>query len=310
MKKTFTIFLQLVKQGLRLFMPHSVIRSVTSVTSRFSKWSSLPTQVVANSSQSLFETYPDLNCLSQKDFLRQKEEQVYSQNGEDGITLHLLSKISTTRRFVEIGIEDGRECNSAVLSLLFGWQGLLVEGDPAMAEKARRFYQEKTEGRVEVATSFVAPTTINDLLKKYGFVDEIDLLSIDIDSFDYWLWKEIEVVQPRVLIMEYNANFGPRRSVTVPCEEGFNRFKKHFSGYYWGASLTALTKLSQDKGYDLVGCNAGGINAFFVRTDLTAKTGLTQVTPEQAYYPLKSKLSRDPGERVMERIKSLELINV
>ena len=38
---------------------------------------------------------------------------------------------------------------------------------------------------------------------------EIDLLSIDIDGNDYHVWKAIDVINPRVVVIEYNAKFTP-----------------------------------------------------------------------------------------------------
>src|SRR5438045_9724061 len=56
---------------------------------------------------------------------------VSSMQGEDGHILHIFSQIGVTNReFIEIGIQDGLECNTANLTFNFGWGGLLVEGSP------------------------------------------------------------------------------------------------------------------------------------------------------------------------------------
>ena len=70
--------------------------------------------------------------------IRQSEWGVYSQNGEDGILLWILSELgmlddrkdtaSQSRYFVEFGVEDGYECNTRFLRERFGWQGLLMDG--------------------------------------------------------------------------------------------------------------------------------------------------------------------------------------
>ena len=39
----------------------------------------------------------------------------------------------------------------------------------------------------------------------FGFFGEIDLLSLDVDGMDYWIWKAIEAVTPRVVVLEFNA---------------------------------------------------------------------------------------------------------
>jgi hypothetical protein len=109
------------------------------------------------------------------------------------------------------------------------------------------------------------------------------LLSIDIDGNDYWTWEAITVVNPTIVVIEYNARFGASRSVTVPYRADFVRSRAHYSMIYYGASLTALWALGRRKGYSLVGCNSAGNNAFFVRQDLLGD--LRGRTPSEAFRP-------------------------
>ncbi|MHC4591751.1 MAG: hypothetical protein ACYS8L_03535 [Planctomycetota bacterium] len=60
----------------------------------------------------------------------------------------------------------------------------------------------------------------------------------------------------RVVVIEYNASLGPDLSLSVPYDAPFDRYKKHESGSYCGASLTALRRLGKAKGYALVGCES------------------------------------------------------
>ena len=85
--------------------------------------------------------------------LESAECRAYSQNGEDGIILHLLSLIGpASRRFVEIGVEDGRQCNTANLAMNFGWSGVMIDRDAAGVASAREFYgsQPRTRDAVRV----------------------------------------------------------------------------------------------------------------------------------------------------------------
>ena len=80
-------------------------------------------------------------------------------------------------------------------------------------------------------------------LARFRVAGEIDLLSIDIDYNDYWVWKAIEVVKPRVVVVEYNATLPPPLSLVVPYApatawDGSN---------YFGASLEALARLGTTK---------------------------------------------------------------
>jgi hypothetical protein len=94
-------------------------------------------------------------------------------------------------------------------------------------------------------------------------------LSIDLDGNDYWVWQAIVSIRPRIVVCEYNSVFGTRFAVTVPYDPSFSRGRAHFSHMYYGASLPAICRLASQKGYDFVGCNSKGINAFFVRNDVS-----------------------------------------
>jgi hypothetical protein len=216
------------------------------------------------------------------------ELSVLSQNGEDGVLFYLFSLLGTTNRhFVEFGIEDGRECNTGNLSLNFGWRGLLIEGSADYATSARKYYAERLRERrdeVKIANAFVQPDNINQLFKDNGVPAEIDLLSIDIDGNDYWVWEAMNATSPRVVVIEYNASMGAERSISTQYDPAFDRWKKHDSGYYHGASLAALTKLAESKGYVLVGCDSLGVDAFFVRKDV-AEGKLPTLTPQSAFFP-------------------------
>jgi len=92
------------------------------------------------------------------------------------------------------------------------------------------------------------------------------------------------VVSPRVVIIEFNASFGPTRSGTVPYHPSFDRYANHNSGWYHGASLTALTKLATKMGCLLAGCESSGANAAFIRRNAGGEK-VEKFTPEEAYYP-------------------------
>jgi hypothetical protein len=116
--------------------------------------------------------YPEIICRSElKSEINRHEFKVYSQYGEDGILLYLFSILGTTnKKFVEFGINDGRECLTANLSINFGWSGLLIEGDPTAHARAKVFYKSMLPGpasdRVKLVNEMVTAENINDLLKK------------------------------------------------------------------------------------------------------------------------------------------------
>jgi hypothetical protein len=254
--------------------------------------------------QALLARYPQLAAGAPT--LNAAEARVYSQNGEDGIVAWLLAQVGAPNRtFVEFGIEDGRECNTANLSRTFGWDGLLMEADAAQAASARAFY-ERIPG-VRVVQARVTPENIDALLREHG-PPEVDLLSLDIDGNDLWVWRAITAIEPRVVAIEYNASFGRERSVTVPYADGFDRYRAHVSGFYHGASLAALAKVGGDKGYALVGCDSRGANAFFVRRELLSET-VVEVEPAEAFFPLWER-AHLPLEEQLAQIRHLPLVEV
>ncbi|HEV2956025.1 MAG TPA: hypothetical protein VGX95_07890 [Xanthobacteraceae bacterium] len=207
---------------------------------------------------------------------------VYSQNDEDGIIAEIFRRIGMMNRtFVEFGVETGVECNTAKL-LVEGWRGLWIESNAASAATIRdNFAPFIADRKLVLQESLVTAENINGLIGQGGFSGEIDLLSIDIDRNDYWVWKAIDVVTPRVVAIEYNATLRPPMAVVVP----YRADAEWDGSNYYGASLEALVRLGTVKNYRLVGCSIAGVNAFFVRADLCADRFLEPATAQEHYEP-------------------------
>ena len=215
------------------------------------------------------------------------------------------------RRFLEIGIQDGWECNGANLAKHLFWDGWFVEGSPGHAALARQHYQwdPATHDRdIVVIDDTVTRDNVNELLAAHG-VRNVDLFSLDIDGMDWWIWKEISQIEPRIVVVEYNAAFGPERSLTVPYQDKFSRWDHHSSGLYYGASLAALVKVGIEKNYRFVGCNSSGTNAFFVRNEVAPKT-LPAVGTIDGFRGNSYQNRITPFERQFDTIKHLALVDV
>ena len=144
---------------------------------------------------------------------------------------------------------------------------------------------------LQALEAFITKDNINDLISSAGISGEIGLLSVDIDGNDYWVWKAIDVVQPVIVVVEYNSVFGKDRALTVPYQSDFVRSVAHYSYLYFGASLKALCLLAEEKGYSLVGCNAIGNNAYFVRKDRLGE--LKALSLEEGYVESQFRESRN-----------------
>ena len=181
------------------------------------------------------------------------EFRAFSQNGEDGILLYIFGLIGMgRRRCVEICASDGIECNTANLIVNHGWSGLLFDGDEELIERGRAFYSRLRDTHdcpPTLVCSWITRENINTLIKENGIEGPVDLLSLDLDGVDYWIWDAIEVIKPRVVIAEFQCVWGSDRAVTVPYSESFKtRFIDNFA-VYSGASLPAFVKLARARAW-------------------------------------------------------------
>jgi hypothetical protein len=215
---------------------------------------------------------------------------VYSQTDEDGIIDAIFRRVPNNGTFVEIGVQNGVECNSLLL-LLKDWRGVWIEGSERYCAQiesdlgAREF-----AGRFRVTNSFVRRDNIVSLLRdasSFLRVEEIDFFSLDIDGNDRHVMEELidGGVRPKVICVEYNAKFPPPVSVTV----------RYAPDHVWdatdymGSSLQSFVDLFAPRGYRLLTCNIPGINAFFIRDDFAHL--FPEIPVETVYQPFRYYLS-------------------
>jgi len=211
---------------------------------------------------------------------------VYSQNDEDGILREIFSRIGTANKtFVEFGIGNGLENNTAAL-LFDDWHGLWIDASTKSINAINSNLKEIVRcGRLKAVESFITKDNINELISSNIDGSEIDLLSVDIDGNDYHVLRSITCVKPRVIVIEYNAKFAPPLSFCMDYDES-HTWKNDDC---FGASLKFLE--NNLDGYCLVGCSITGVNAFFVRKDLTADYFLEPFTAENHYEPARYYIS-------------------
>lgn len=184
---------------------------------------------------------------------------IFSQSGEDGMISKIFEIIGTTSKIsVEFGAWDGIYLsNTANLwTSDSSWQGVLIEGD-----------QDKFKQLLSTVSFFPNCKAINAwvgkdtddclemLLHKNGIIQDIDLLSIDIDGNDYYMIESLDDIRPRVIVVEYNP--------TIPSH--YDIYAPYSKDNQIGASVGALMRIAEGKGYKLVGLST--LNAFFVRAE-------------------------------------------
>lgn len=214
--------------------------------------------------------------------LRETEFKVFSQHAEDGILQYLISAVPVGQKiFVEFGVEDYRESNTRFLLVKDRWSGLIIDAGDAHLRYVNRESWLGVDCDLKTLQAFITRENINLLFNQAGISEDLGLLSVDLDGNDYWIFDAITCVKPRILILEYNSFFGPELCVSIPYQGNFDRMTAHSSGYYFGASLRALTELANAKGYALVGCESHGVNAFYVRRDILGV--LSEKTVDEAF---------------------------
>jgi len=222
--------------------------------------------------------------------LRDAEFKVFSQFGDDGVIQFLLSAVSVSNdRFVEFGVESYREATTRFLLRNDNWRGLVLDSSAENVAAIRGSVEFWHELQAEVAT--VTPDNINALLTDAGFTGPIGLLHIDIDGNDLHVWNALEVADPDIVILEYNALLGPDHALTVPYDPCFDRREAHYSWLYQGASIRAIVATCQRRGYAFVGCNSAGNNAYFVRRGQLGR--VREVSVEDGFVMSRFRESRD-----------------
>lgn len=223
-----------------------------------------------------------------------------SQSDESDILIRLTTIVAAPKVFVEFGF-DIHEFNC--IGLINEFSGLLIDGDARDVAIANRILPPA----VKAEARFLTLENLDFIGRRYPS-GTLGILSIDVDGNDYWFLKALLPLRPAIISVEYNASFG-LRAVTVPYDPAFMRLEKDRSGWYHGASITALNNLCEANGYDLVAVSSGGINLFFVRSDVRP-TELPKLSAHTAWREntKRSKVSGLSAEEQWRRIQTLPYV--
>ena len=238
------------------------------------------------------------------------EASLFSQNGEDGIIRYIFSQIGfESRYFVEFGF-GAHQCNSLRLILHENFKGLMMDGSEEQCRIFNLTCKAKGISDVHAANAFIDRDNLEHLIRSNNVPAEIDFLSIDVDGNDYWFWRCLQCINPRVICIEYNSGIGSKYSWTIPYNKEFERFSAHPSGFFAGASIKALESLGEKKGYRLVGCDTTGTNAFFLRNDL-GNNQIPTLKASEAFRPhqnwIQRGISQDQQLEIMKLMPYIEV---
>jgi hypothetical protein len=188
--------------------------------------------------------------------LLKHQSNVESQNGEDGIISYIFKILPHVeqRSCVEFGAWDGKYLSNCFnLVKNSEWLGLFIEANDIKFEQLLKNHGEsKNVTCLKRFVEFDGPNCLDNLIDEAKFPIDFDLLSIDIDGADYFVWESLQRVKPRVVIIEFNP--------TIPNDVIFVQAKD--MNINQGSSLLSLVMLGKTKGYELI-C-ATTCNAFFI----------------------------------------------
>jgi len=238
------------------------------------------------------------------------EASLFSQNGEDGIIRYIFSQIGfDSRYFVEFGF-GAHQCNSLRLILHENFKGLMMDGSEEQCRIFNLTCKAKGISDVHAVNAFIDRDNLEHLIRSNNIPAEIDFLSIDVDGNDYWFWRCLQCINPRVICIEYNSGIGSKYSWTIPYNKEFERFSAHPSGFFAGASIKALESLGEKKGYRLIGCDTTGTNAFFLRNDL-GNNQIPTLKASEAFRPhqnwIQRGISQDQQLEIMKLMPYIEV---
>ncbi|HEV57901.1 MAG TPA: hypothetical protein ENN87_10485 [Phycisphaerales bacterium] len=179
----------------------------------------------------------------------------FSQTGEDGIIQKALDVLPERNRWcVEFGAWDGQYLsNVRRLVEQEDYSAVMIEADPAKFEDLHRNYG--AHPKVRLLNRFVGFTeadSLDTLLRPLDVPTDLDFLSIDIDGNDFHVWQAIRDYRPKLVCIEFNPTIPTEVDYVQPADPHVCQ----------GSSLTAMCRLAQEKGYELI--SVIPFNAFFV----------------------------------------------
>ena len=226
----------------------------------------------------------------------------FSNFGEEQILERFVAELlpaSHSRVAVDIGAGDGVRGSNTYALFRAGWRGLGIEGDERRARRLARTY--KNLPGVEAVHALVTPENVGSLLREHKVPRDFGVLSLDIDSYDYFVLARIlESFRPRVVVTEINEKIPPPVRFVVRYDPAF-RLQHHFFGY----SIASLEDLCARHSYALIELEYN--NAFLAPRELRGLRPLDAPTAyRRGYLERPDRRERFPRNQDMEALHSLQ----
>lgn len=210
-------------------------------------------------------------------FLLNYRSSVTSQYGEDGIIekiFEIIPKEVQNNWCCEFGAWDGVVfSNTFNLLTNKGWSGVLIEANTLKCDQLKKRYEDKSN--IFCLNKFIeleGSNSLDNIFSETPIPNDFDFLSIDIDGFDYHIWKSIQRYKPKVVVVEFNF--------TIPGNIEF--IQSYEPGTRQGTSILSFNKMAIEKGYQLICINHE--NAFFVREEYFKLFGIENNSIDEIKY--------------------------
>lgn len=142
------------------------------------------------------------------DWLNDRIANTYSQFGEDGIFEMIFSIIHPANRWcLEVGAHDGIfMSNVRKLIVEQNWHGVMIEEDQTTFQRLQQNIAPFADRVDAICGRVDAKNTLDSLLERCGAPHDIDLVIIDVDGQDYYLFNSMLRYRPRVVMVEFDPN--------------------------------------------------------------------------------------------------------
>ena len=191
-----------------------------------------------------------------RESLNNFSKKIYSQFGEDGILLEILNRLKNKnldKWCVEFGAKDGISySNTYNLIKHYNYNAVLIEGDKKYFKKLSKNLPQKNIIKINKFVNFSGPNNLDEILGSTVIPENFDILSIDIDGCDFYIFESLIKYKPKIVCIEFNH--------LIPNSVEFVQ-KKDFK-IKQGSSAKSLIKLAEKKNYKLVGSSFS--NLFFI----------------------------------------------